>query len=150
MITSYTPRTYNNKTVTLAQLDGVTWYNPMNIPLNTQLVDFNNIVNGYIVSASTGAEEANEWAFSTTYIMIDPTMTFSYIGYEWFNLCFYDSSYNFISAIYMHDDADNITNDYASGTLTPAKIPSNAMYIRISSYPTGQASSSNVSLIRTA
>ena len=50
-IRATTPRTYNNKTVTLAQLDGTTWYSydPSTIPLNTQLIDFTKVANGYII-----------------------------------------------------------------------------------------------------
>ena len=35
LIKATTPTTYGQKTVTLAQFDSVTWYEPVNIPLNT-------------------------------------------------------------------------------------------------------------------
>ena len=140
-ITATTPTTYGGKTVTLAQLDGVTWYEPANIPLNTQLIDYTAVKGGYIVN-DDGTEEVSQWACVSDYTLIDPTMTFSYIGYCWYDLVFFD-------AIYMYGDADEIVSDYAHGTLTPAKIPASAVYVRINSTPTNP-SSSQLSLIRTA
>lgn len=148
-ITATTPKTYNNKTVMLAQLDNVTWYNTADIPLNTQLVDYTAVKAGYIIDATDGGEVANEAGFASDYIVIDPTMTFTYVGYEWWDAAFYDSSKTFISGFTQNQYADR-TDMYAYGTLTPARIPSNAMYIRLTSYPNGQASSETMSLIRTA
>lgn len=149
-ITATTPKTYGGKTVTLAQLDGVTWYNPADIPLNTQLVDYTAVKVGYIIDGTDGGEVANEAGFASDYIVIDPTMTFTYVGYEWWDAAFYDASKVFISGFTQNSYADSIENIYAHGTLTPSRIPSNAMYIRLTSYPAGQASSTTMSLIRTA
>lgn len=141
------PTTYDSKIVTLAQLDGVTWHEVADIPLNTQLIDFSKVKSGYIVDDKTGGDSVSEWGAVSDYTLINPSMTFNYIGYQWYNLGFYDSNKDFISSIYMHDDADSIENDYANGTLTPSKIPSNAMYIRIST--TVNADDTMLSLIRT-
>jgi hypothetical protein len=148
-ITATKPTTHNNKTVTLAQLDGTTWYsyNPSVIPLNTQLVDFSTVTDGYIID-SNGAEMEYEWGCATDYIRIDPTMTFSYIGNQWFYIGFYDSSKSAVGAIYMYDDATTKDGDAAYGTLTPAKIPASAQYVRLSS--TLGAGPNDLSLIRTA
>lgn len=148
MITNYNPTIYGGKAVTLAQLDNVAWYEPLNIPLNTQLIDYTKCVSGYRVDSS-GELTEEEWAWVSDYTVIDPSMTFSYIGYSWWDICFYDSSKTFISYFRMHDD-DGVTidnNDYAHGTLTPSKIPSNAMYIRIDALGNN---SDSMSLIRTA
>lgn len=120
------------------------------IPLNTQLIDFTAVKNGYIVDGNTGDEVVSQWSSCSDFTLIDPTMTFSYIGYQWYDIVFYDTSKNYISSITMYQDTDvTITNDYAHGTLTPSKIPSTAKYVRIDSYPTNP-SSTQLSLIRTA
>ena len=148
-ITATTPTTYNNKTVTLAQLDGTTWYEPQNIPLNTELIDFTKIVVGYVIDGDNGEETTSQWSCCSDYTVIDPTMTFSYIGYRWYYIGFYDSSKTFISSIYMAYASGTLSGDYLHGTLSGSDIPSNAMYIRISTNPTNP-SSSQLSLIRTA
>lgn len=148
MITAYIPATYNNKTVTLAELDGVAWYEPANIPMNTELIDYTAVTNGYIINAQ-GEETESQWSACSDFTLIDPTMTFSYIGYRWYYLAFYTANETFISSIYMQDDADSFVNDYAHGTFSGNKIPSNAMYVRISTNPTNPGST-QLSLIRTA
>lgn len=120
------------------------------IPLNTQLIDFTAIKSGYIVDGDTGEETVSQWSSCSDFTLIDPSMTFSYIGYQWYDIVFYDSSKSYISNITMYQDTGvTITNDYAHGTLTPSKIPSTAKYVRINSYPTNP-SSTQLSLIRTA
>lgn len=151
-IRATTPSTYDSKTVTLAQLDNVTWYSydpTSSIPLNTQLIDFNSITNGYTV-AGDGSLAETEWFAVTDYTEIDPSMTFSYRGAIWFNLGFYDSSKAAISTIYIYSDAtaDPDNDQVGVGTLTPAKIPANAKYVRISCAQ--GANADYVSLIRTA
>ena len=148
-IRATTPTTYNNKTVTLTQLDGTTWYEPANIPLNTELIDFNAVTNDYVVDSS-GAIVAEQWYAVSDYTPIDPTMTFTYRGIRWFPLGFYDSNKNAISTINMQNDTtpDPNNENTGIGTLTPAKIPSNAKYVRISC--AGYPDSSGLSLIRTA
>lgn len=122
---------------------------PSDIPLNTELIDIYSLVSGYIVDGATGQEISSQWSCCSDFVEIDPSMTFSYIGYEWYYYVFYDANKNYIAGIYMHDDADSIANNYAHGTITPAKMPSTAKYIRIDSYPSG-ANNNQISLIRTA
>lgn len=120
------------------------------IPLNTELIDFTAITSGYIVDGDTGEEVVSQWSSCSDFTLIDPSMTFSYIGYQWYSVVFYDSSKSYISGFNMYQDAGvTITNDYAHGTLTPSKIPLTAKYVRIDSYPTNP-SSTQLSLIRTA
>ena len=149
-ITATTPTTYGGKTVTLAQLDGVTWYEPANIPLNTQLIDYTAVKREYIINGNTGEEVAQAYGYCSDYTMIDPTMTFTYVGYQWWEAAFYDSSKTFISGFQQRTYADTTPNDFAHGTLTPARIPSNAAYIRLTSYPSDTVSSEYMSLIRTS
>lgn len=124
------------------------------IPLNTQLIDYTAVVNGYIIEGSDGTEHASQWSCCSDFTKIDPTMTFTYVGYCWYDMAFYDSNKTYISGAHQYAYEDSRTNDYAIGTLTPARIPSNAAYIRISSYPTinpaDQSSTQVMSLIRTA
>lgn len=119
------------------------------IPLNTQLIDFTAVTNDYVVNSS-GNVVAEQWYSVSDYTEIDPSMTFSYSGCYWFYIGFYDASKNTISALNMNSDGTQRPNDtnYCDGTLTPAKIPSNAKYVRITS--TRNPDSTILSLIRTA
>ena len=151
MITAYAPSawTYNNKSVVLAQLDGNTWYSYTPIPLNTELVDYTKVKNDYTVSDATGEEESTPDSCVSDYMLIDPSMTFNYVGYRWYTICFYTSAKVFISGLWMESDTGDLDGDYKHGTLSGAKIPQSAAYVRISSYPTNPTSST-LSLIRTA
>lgn len=146
-ITSTTPTTYGSKTVTLAQLDGVTWYEPMNIPLNTQLIDFNAVLTGYTVNNGS-VITSDAWNCVTDYILIDPTMTFSFKCRQYSEIGFYDTQKNPISIA----EADNIkesAEDYvAFGYLTPSIIPLNAAYVVLCGNTYGIEDT--LSLIRTA
>ena len=149
MITAYDPVTYDSKTVVIAQLDGVTWYEPTPIPIGEQLIDFSAIKKGYIIDQSTGEESESTWSCCSDFTMIDPSMTFSYICYQWYGIAFYDNSRSFISFINAYQDTGiTVVGDYAHGTLTPAKIPANASYVRINTNPTNP-SDTQLSLIRT-
>ena len=119
------------------------------IPLNTQLIDFTAVTNDYVVNSS-GNVVAEQWYSVSDYTEIDPSMTFSYSGCYWFYIGFYDASKNTISALSMNSDGTQRPNDtnYCDGTLTPAKMPSNAKYVRITS--TMNPDSTILSLIRTA
>lgn len=123
---------------------------PSDIPLNTQLIDYTALVVGYIINSSDGSESSNEWSCCSDFTAIDPTMTFTYVAYRWFDMAFYDSSKTFISGTSQQIYADSYVNDYAHGTLTPARIPSNAAYIRLSTNPNVGITSTQLSLIRTA
>lgn len=119
------------------------------IPLNTQLIAFGDIVNGYIIDGSNGNETAREAACCSDFTKIDSSMTFSFIGYEWFDMAFYDTNKTFIRGSMQYYYADTFDGEYAHGTLDSSQIPSNAKYVRLSSYPTNP-DSSRISLIRTA
>ena len=149
-ITATRPTTKDNKTVTLAQLDGVTWYSydPTLIPLNTQLIDYNAVTNGYIIDGDTGELTAQEGGSASDYTQIDPSMTFKFIGYTWFDCAFYDSSKAYISGFRVYDYADSVGSDFPEGTLSASRIPSNAAYIRITSF--ANPDDTQLSLIRTA
>lgn len=149
-ITATTPTTYGGKTVTLAQLDGVAWYEPANIPLNTQLIDYTAAKANIVVNENTGQEESSDGSFCSDFTAIDPSMVFSFVGYRWYNMVFYDSSKNYVGSLWMNDIATSYTNDYANGTISSTHIPSTAAYVRINSYPNYNISASTVSLIRTA
>ena len=121
-----------------------------NIPLNIQLIDSTKVIEHYIIDGDTGGAIENSAGTISDYTEIDPTMTFTYIGYRWWDSAFYDSSKTYISSFTNQDHADTIDeNDNAHGTLTPTEIPSNAKYIRITAYVTDTINNV-LSLIRTA
>lgn len=119
------------------------------IPLNTQLIDYTKVTNGYIINGETGGLEEQSAGTISDYTEIDPNMTFAYIGYQFWDSAFYDSSKAYISGFINNTYADTVENEIAHGTLTPSRIPSNAKYIRITAYFTDTASNV-LSLIRTA
>lgn len=145
------PRTYNNKTVTLAQLDNVTWYsyNPSAIPLNTQLIDFSLCTANSAIDGETGEIIEQEWYYVSDYTRVDHSMTFSYKAGLWTYIGLYDSNKAFVNTIYVYSDGTVDPNDgnLATGTLNGSKIPSNVAYVRLSSTYT---TSDEMSLIRTA
>ena len=147
-ITATTPITYGNKTVNIAELDNVSWYAPSSIPMNTQLIDHSKVFNHYNIDIAIGEDFYSEWSSASDYTPIYSTLTYSYIGYQWYGIAFYDANKTFISGFVMVDDTDNILNDYAYGTITPAKIPPLARYVRICS--TLNPNCNTMSLIRTA
>ena len=148
-ITATTPTTYNNKTVTLAQLDNVTWYEPANIPIGVELIDYTKVTDDYAIGSNGEPYEA-EWFCATDYTVIDPSMTFSYTCSYWHNISFYNSSKTFIGKIDVNTDStvDPDDSNVGHGTLTPAKIPASAMYVRLTGFK--NPSSDDTSLIRTA
>lgn len=120
------------------------------IPLNTQLIDYTKVIEDYIIDGDTGEAVANDPGTISDYTEINPTMTFTYIGYRWWDSAFYDSSKTYISGFVNQDHSDTIDeNDNAHGTLTPTEIPSNAKYIRITAYVV-DTMNKVLSLIRTA
>lgn len=149
MITAYNPSTwtYSNKTVTLAQLDNVTWYDKQSIPIGVELIDYDVCLDDYAIDSS-GNAVAQQWYVASDYTAIESGMTFSFKGCRWFYLAYYDSSQDVISVVYIDNISTPDPNDsnVGVGTLSTG-IPSNAKYIRITG--TG-AMSSRLSLIRTA
>ncbi|MDV3427470.1 MAG: hypothetical protein LIR50_10595 [Bacillota bacterium] len=105
---------------------------------------------GYIIDGDNGEEIAQEAGLVSDYTEIDPSMTFTYAGYRWWDSAFYDSSKTYISGFRNDAYADTIDEyDASHGTLTPARIPSNAKYIRITTYVI-LIEDNGLSLIRTA
>ena len=149
MITSYKPTIHNNKYVGLAQLDGVTWFSPAAIPLNTELIDYSAVSNDTDLQ-DDGTTSPQQWYAVSDYTMIDPTMTFTYKGLYWGRICFYDETRTFISYFSIYNDGEQIegTNNTGMGTLTPAKMPATAKFVRIAAL--NNADSDMLSLIRTA
>lgn len=147
-ITATTPTTYGNKTVTLAQLDSVTWYEPASIPLNTQLIDFASVQTGYAIDDSGNIISSDAWNCVTDYTAIESTMTFSFMCNQYTNIGFYDSGKNAIRTVQADSIKDSATNYIASGSLTPSIIPTNARYVAMVGNSYGV--SDTLSLIRTA
>lgn len=149
-IRATTPATYGGKTVTLAQLDGVTWYEVSgDIPLNTELVDYSAVRAGYVVGSSGAIEAGESWECVTDYIPIDPSMTFTFKMLDWYDFGLYDANKNVVQVLAAHDIADSTGNDVATGTLNSSIIPSTAKYVVLVGNPYN-LSSNTLSLIRTA
>ena len=150
IITSSKPSTYNNKQVTLAQLDGTTWYSPEPIPLNTQLIDYTEMKDHYGLNYADGSEEEYEWSSVTDYISIDRNMIFSYVNYKWFGLYFYDVNKTYIRSFSPNDDGAVMDEyDRGHGTLDGGNIPPRAEYVRFVTQ-LGANDDSEASLIRIA
>ena len=147
-ITATTPTTYGGKTVTLAQLDGVTWFNPSAIPIGVQLIDYSAATNNYVIDSS-GAVVPEQWYSVSDYTPIASGMTFTFSGCRWFYASYYDSSKDLISVFYINTYTTQSPYDsnIGDGTLSSG-IPANAAYIRISSI--GNPDEHELSLIRTA
>lgn len=142
------PVTYNNKQVSVAQLDGVTWYTPTTIPIGEELVDYEAVIAGHYVSKDGSIVEGDAWNCVTDYIPIDASMTFTFKCTQYANIGFYDSNKTAIMTVF----ADNIkesADDYvASGTLTSSIIPVDADYIVLQGNT--YSIEESLSLIRTA
>lgn len=151
MITAYEPSTwtYSSKTVTLAQLDNVTWYDKQSIPIGVELIDFTKLTEDYVINSS-GQAVAEQWYCASDYTPIESGMTFSYSGCRWFYLGFYDSTKSPISTIYIFNDTteSSLTSNLGEGTLSGNEIPQNAAYVRITGV--NYQGAYHLSLIRTA
>ena len=151
MITAYEPSTwtYSSKTVTLAQLDNVTWYDKQSIPIGVELIDFTKLTEDYVINSS-GQAVAEQWYCVSDYTPIESGMTFSYSGCRWFYLGFYDSTKSPISTIYIFNDTteSSLTSNLGEGTLSGNEIPQNAAYVRITGV--NYQGAYHLSLIRTA
>ena len=146
-ITATEPTTYGSKTVTLAQLDGVTWYEVSgDIPLNTELIDYTKASSSTEIDDYGRAISSDPWYYASDYTAIDPSMTFSLAGAQWGNLALYDANKTFVRAYAMNDIKDSASNNIAHGTLSGNRI-SGSYFVRI----TAQGNNSTyLSLIRTA
>lgn len=150
MITAYQPSTwaYSTKTVEIAELDGVEWYNINTIPIGVELIDFTAITEDYVIDSS-GQVVAEQWYAVSDYTPIESGMTFSFTGCRWFYAAYYDSTKTYISSFYIYNYTTEspYNSNCGDGTLS-SSIPANAAYIRISSI--SNPSSLYLSLIRTA
>lgn len=147
-ITATAPSAYGGKQVTLAQLDGVTWYAPTPIPIGEELIDFNEIHAGAAINDDGSIVESDYWNCVTEYTPIDSTMTFAFKCNQYANIGFYDANKNPISSLYADAIKDSAENYVAYGTLTPARIPANAKYVVLVGNTYGPEDT--LSLIRTA
>lgn len=131
LITSTKPTTYGQKTVILAQLDGVTWYEYTPIPIGVELVDYTAVLADTAID-STGAVITQEWYYTSDYTPVDPSMTFSYTAGTWFYIGVYDESYNVVRTIYAYSDGTVDPNDSntSHGTLSGNKLMG-AAYVRL-------------------
>lgn len=147
MITAYEPVTYGQKTVTLAQLDGVTWYEPTVIPIGTQLIDYSKVTANTAIN-SQGQAETTQWYYASDYTAVESGMTFAYTASYWHYIGIYDENKDVLRTIYAYTDATVNPDDsnLGDGTLSGNEL-TNAKFVRICST---HQSSPGMSLIRTA
>lgn len=147
MITAYEPTTYGGKTVTLAQLDGVTWYEPTNIPIGVELIDYSKVTADTAIN-SQGQAESTQWYYTSDYTPVDSGMTFTYTASYWHYVGIYDENKTVLRTIYVYQDAtvDPDDGNICHGTLSGNEL-TGAKYVRICS---NHRSSPGMSLIRTA
>ena len=148
MITSYEPVTYSSKTVSLAQLDGVTWYQPSVIPIGVQLIDYTECEYNKSINQS-GAEVSQDWYYLSDFTPVETSMNFSYRAGYWTYIGFYNESKTALAtiAVYNYATQDPNDNNTGYGNIIGTNLPAGTKYIRIS----GTSDDSNhMSLIRTA
>ena len=141
------PTTVDGKTVTSAQFDGVTWYEPADIPIGVQLIDYNDVLTGYDISADGSINSSDLWNCVTDYTEIDSSMTFTFACVQYANIGFYDNNKNAIRTVYANDIKDSAEDYVAFGTLDSSIIPTGAAYIVMQGNSYGIE---ELSLIRTA
>lgn len=151
MITAYEPNTwtYNNKTVTLAQLDNVTWYDKQSIPIGVQLVDYTQVSADTVIDSNGDAESA-QWFYASDYTRAESGMAFSYRASYWYYIAFYDESKTCLGAFTPYQgggtqDPDDSNTGY--GIISANNVPAGTKYIRLCGT---WYDSDHMSLIRTA
>lgn len=146
-IRATTPTTVDGKTVASAQLDGVTWYEPANIPIGVQLINYNDVLTGYNINEDGSITSSELWNCVTDYTEIDSSMTFTFACSQYANIGFYDKNKNAIRAIVANDIKDSAEDYFAFGTLDSSIIPAGAAYVVL---PGNSYGIEKLSLIRTA
>ena len=120
----------------------------LEIPANVQLVDYTKISAGYIDSHGDFIED-NGGLTTSDYILIKPTMTFSFVANPYYFIGFYDINKNALGAGTGLDyGTARQDNGFAEGILNSTNIPANTVYIRITGG--SQSTETQMSLIRTA
>lgn len=141
------PTTVDGKTVTLAQFDGVTWYEPADIPIGVQLINYNDVLTGYDISADGSINSSDLWNCVTDYTKIDSSMTFTFACSQYVNVGFYDKNKKAIRTVSADEIKDSAKDYVAFGTLDSSIIPSGVAYIVMQG---NSYSIEELSLIRTA
>lgn len=141
------PTTVNGKTVASAQFDGVTWYEPADIPIGVQLINYNDVLTGYHVNADGSISSSDAWNCVTDYMEIDSSMTFTFACSQYADIGFYDKNKNTIRTVTANDIKDSAEDYVAFGTLDSSIIPAGAAYIVMQG---NSYSIEELSLIRTA
>lgn len=146
-IRATTPTTVDGKTVASAQLDGVTWYEPADIPIGVQLINYNDVLTGYNINADGTITSSDQWNCVTDYTEIDSSMTFTFACSQYANIGFYDKNKNAIRTVSANEIKDSAEDYVAFGTLDSSIIPAGAAYVVL---PGNSYSIEELSLIRTA
>lgn len=146
-ITATTPTVIGQKTVALAQLDGVTWYEPADIPIGVQLINYNDVLTGYAIDTDGSIISSDAWDCVTDYTEIDSSMTFTFACSQYADIGFYGKNKNPIRTVSANDIKDRAEDYVAFGTLNSSIIPAGTAYIVMQG---NSYSIEKLSLIRTA
>ena len=141
------PTTVGGKTVASAQFDGVVWYEPANIPIGVQLINYNDVLTEYSISADGSINSSDLWNCVTDYTEIDSSMTFTFACSQYANIGFYDKNKNAIQTVVANNIKDSAEDYVAFGTLDSSIIPAGVAYIVMQG---NSYSIEELSLIRTA
>lgn len=141
------PTTVNGKTVASAQFDGVTWYEPADIPIGVQLINYNDVLTGYAINTDGTIISSDQWNCVTDYTEIDSSMTFTFACSQYANIGFYDNNKNAIRTVVANNIKDSAEDYVAFGTLDSSNIPAGVAYIVLQG---NSYSIEELSLIRTA
>ena len=146
-ITATNPPVYGNKTVILAQLDGVTWYDANDIPMNTELIDFTKSSSNTTINEQ-GQAVAENWYYASDYTTVATDMVFSYTASRWTYIGLYNENKTVVRVIDCSYDGtiDQSDSNLVHGTISGSQL-SNVAYVRLSG--SGNTSYA-MSLIRTA
>ena len=146
-ITATNPPVYGSKTVVIAQLDGVTWYDANDIPMNTELIDYTKSSSNTMIN-ERGQAVAEDWYYTSDYTTVAAGMTFSYTASRWGYIGLYDENKTVVRVIDCSSDGtvDQSDSNLVHGTISGSQL-TNVAYARLS----GAGNNSySMSLIRTA
>lgn len=146
-ITATNPPVYSSKTVVLAQLDGVTWYDANDIPMNTELIDFTKSSSNTTINEQ-GQAVAENWYYASDYTTVATGMVFSYTASRWTYIGLYNENKTVVRVIDCSSDGtvDQSDSNLVHGTISGSQL-TNVAYARLS----GSGNNSySMSLIRTS
>ena len=103
----------------------------LEVPANTQLVDYTKVSAGYIDSHGDFIEN-NNGLKTSDYILIKQSMRLSFVGNPYYYIGLYDINKNVLDAFTgLEEGTARQDNNFAEGILDSSNLPQNVAYIRI-------------------